>query len=114
MIVIIKEIGMNVHRVDRIKFSDIDQVKALYLISLDLDRLFHISKGDAVGSINLIISIKVRVETVHHHHHFVVIFAFWELVISLASDLFIFSPGCLARVRIDHESAVQSFMNVAF
>ena len=62
---------MQVERVDEVVLEDVDQVEPHQRVARDRDRLVHVGERDAVGRVDLVGAVEVRVEPVHHHHELV-------------------------------------------
>ena len=62
---------MQVERVDEVVLEDVDQVEPHERVLRDRDRLVHVGERDAVGRVDLVGAVEVRVEPVHHHHELV-------------------------------------------
>ena len=89
---VVKEVAVQVKRVEQVVLEDVDEVQPHELVALDLDRALAVGEADRVGRVQLVGAVEVRVEAVHDHD---------ELV------------GLLALVlRIDDERAVQALGDV--
>ena len=54
MIVVIEKIRVKVERVNGIKLGDIDEIKTLSLVSLNLNGFLHISESNRIGGIDFV------------------------------------------------------------
>jgi hypothetical protein len=68
---VVEEVAVQVERVDEVVLEDVDQVEAHERVVRDRDRLVHVGERDAVGRVELVGAVEVRVEPVHHHHELV-------------------------------------------
>src|SRR5918997_5734586 len=72
---VVKEVAVQVKRVDQVVFQDVDEIQAHELAPLDANRLLGVGEADRVGGVDLVGAIEVRVEAVHDHDHLVGRFA---------------------------------------
>jgi hypothetical protein len=68
---VVEEVAVQVKRVDEVVLEDVDEVEAHEARRADRDRLVHVGERDAVGRVDLVGAVEVRVEPVHHHHELV-------------------------------------------
>ena len=113
VVVVVEEISVQVKRVDRVEFGNVDQINSLKLIASDWNRFIHVGKRDGVSGIDLVVPVEIRIEAIHNHHHLVHIFVFRVLRVASSSYASLV-PSIATWVRIDDEGAVETFVNVAF
>ena len=65
------EIAMQVEAVNLIEFKHVYKIDPDEFALLDLDRMVHVVKWNAVHCIKVIICVKVRIKAVHYHDHFI-------------------------------------------
>ena len=86
---VMKEVPVQVKRIDRVKFQHVYQEDAHELAGLDSDRVLIVVERNGIDGIEVVLAVEIDVETVHHHD---------QLVIGMRPAL----------LRLDDECAVQT------
>lgn len=68
VVIIVKEGGVQVHRVDRVKLGDVDEIDAYQLLGNHGNLAARIFVSHCVDGIDFILVVKVGVKGVHDHH----------------------------------------------
>ena len=92
--VVVEKVGMQMEGVDQVELQDVDQVNAHGLVYFELDGMVLIMEGDAVDGVEIVLIVKVDIQTMHDHDHFVI-------------------DRRAATFGIDDERAVQTFGDMA-
>src|SRR5918994_2547879 len=106
-VVIVEEIGVQVEGVDRVELGDIDQIDAHRPRAVDLDRVLHIVKGDAVDRVDLVAGVEGGVEGVHHHDELLPLLGLGMIGVPRSRRIAV--PG---GIGIDDVGAVEPLVNV--
>jgi hypothetical protein len=101
---------MQVERVDRVEFRDVDKIYADRFVARDRDRVFRIVMTHGIDGINLVLVVEIRIEGVHHHHQFLPLLVLRRAEQAGTRDGGLF--GMPRRVGIDDKGAIHPFVNV--
>ena len=93
MVVVIEEFCMKMKRVNRIKFSDIDEIDPYTLTYFYRNLAPHVFKANCIDRVNLIPTVKIGIKSIHDHHKF----AGW----------------CATFFGVNNKCTIQTFMHMA-
>src|SRR3954452_1568974 len=65
--VVVKQVAVQVKRVDQVELKNVDQIDPHQLLAADADWLVHVGKRDRVRRVEFVGTVEVRVKAVHHH-----------------------------------------------